>query len=447
MPLLGTRGAASAKGFGFTNLVSLGGPHWFMTQNRGTSNYLQVDVSGLTVDSAFNVYTNGFSMPSSNLQAFQIFKIDKTGTVQWQRNLSASSTTYVAQGNDITFDSSGNLYLTGISEVTGSGSYFLTLVKYDNSGTLLFQRQYNWGLEYGYSGKVRVDSSGNIYVVSKSNNLGGTIKIQKFDSSLVKQWERSYNDTFSPTINAGGFSLASSGNLYISGSGVAAPTYTNYPVLLKYNSSGVLQWQRNLTGASNSTYFTTGNAVDSSENVYVCGQINNGSSANILIAKYNSSGTLQWQRQLAGASTSEAQGLALDSSGNVYVAGTSSSTGVVVKYNSSGTIQWQRNIGNSSGVLGGAMFVDANGDIYPSYLIYTGAYTPLISKLPSDGSKTGTYTVGSQTITYAASSLTGSTPSLTETTPTLTDASSSSTVVTTTLTSGTTSYTTSLGTV
>lgn len=445
MPLLGRRGAASAKGFGFTNLVSLGGPHWFMTQNRGTSNYLSI--GGLTVDSAFNVYTNGFSMPSSNLQAFQIFKFDKTGTVQWQRNLSASNTAYVAQGGSITFDSSGNLYLTGISEVTGTGNYFLTLVKYDNSGTLLFQRQYNWGLDAGYSGVAMVDSSGNIYVVSKSNNLGGTIKIQKFDSSLVKQWERSYNDTFSPTINAGGFSLASSGNLYISGSGIAAPAYTNYPVLLKYNSSGVLQWQRNLTGASNSTYFSTGNAVDSSENVYVCGGIGNSSSSDTLIAKYNSSGTLQWQRQLAGASTSEAQGLALDSSNNVYISGKSGSTGFVVKYNSSGTIQWQRNISNGVNIIAGGMFVDANGDIYPSYSIYTGAYTPLIGKLPNDGSKTGTYTVGSQTITYAASSYTGSTPSLTETTPTLTDASSSSTVVTTTLTSGTTSYTTSLGTV
>lgn len=441
MPLLGTRGAASAKGFGFTNLVSLGGPHWFMTQNRGTSNYLQVDVSGLTVDSAFNVYTNGFSMPSSNLQAFQIFKFDKTGTVQWQRNLSASSTTYVAQGNNITLDSSGNIYLTGISEVTGSGNYFLTLVKYDNSGTLVFQRQYNWGLDYGHSGRVRVDSSGNIYVVSTSNNLGGTIKIQKFDSSLVKQWERSYNNTASPQLSAAGFTLTSSGNLYISGSGLQVPGYYNYPTIIKYDSSGVLQWQRNLTGVTNSTYFTTGNAVDSSENVYVCGRYDN---SGALIAKYNSSGTLQWQRSLANA---EASGLALDSSSNVYIAGTGSSKGFVAKYNSSGTIQWQRNIDNGSGVLGGGMFVDANGDIYPNYLIYTGAYTPLIGKLPSDGSKTGTYTVGSSTITYTASSLTGSTPSLTETTPTLTDASSSSTVVTTTLTSGTTSYTTSLGTV
>ena len=41
----------------------------------------------------------------------------------------------------------------------------------------------------------------------------------------------------------------------------------------------------------------------------------------LLIAKYNSSGTYQWQRTLGGTSDDEGHGIAIDSSDNVYVTG------------------------------------------------------------------------------------------------------------------------------
>ena len=41
----------------------------------------------------------------------------------------------------------------------------------------------------------------------------------------------------------------------------------------------------------------------------------------LFVIKYNSSGTRQWTKQLGSASTDAANGVATDSSGNVYVAG------------------------------------------------------------------------------------------------------------------------------
>ena len=79
----------------------------------------------------------------------------------------------------------------------------------------------------------------------------------------------------------------------------------------------------------------------------------------LFVVKYNSSGTKQWTKQLGTSSTDLANGVATDSSGNVYVVGytygeldgntnTGASDIFVVKYNSSGTKQWTKQLGSSS---------------------------------------------------------------------------------------------------
>ena len=170
-------------------------------------------------------------------------------------------------------------------------------------------------------------------------------------------------------------------------------------LLAKYNSSGTLQWQRILGGASSD--IGRGVVVDSSDNVYLVGQTASTGSGgtNYLIAKYNSSGTIQWQRSLTGSGTDEAYGVALDSKDNLNIVGLSASVG-------------------------------AGGNDF------------LIAKLPNDGSLTGTYALNSVNLTYATSSLTAATSTLTGATTTLTSSTSTLTAATPTLTSSTSTLTT-----
>jgi hypothetical protein len=142
------------------------------------------------------------------------------------------------------------------------------------------------------------------------------------------------------------------------------------------------------------------------------------------------------------------RGIAVDSSGNVYVTGeslqgTSDQTACqIIKYDSSGTLQWQRLIERTNGGTnrGYGIKTDSSNNYYVTGSIGNGD-NYLIARLPVDGTKTGNYTLGDQAIRYAASnmsstsvgratatstltaatpSMTGSTPSLTATTPTFT---------------------------
>ncbi len=128
--------------------------------------------------------------------------------------------------------------------------------------------------------------------------------------------------------------------------------------------------------------YGTGVTLYSSENIYVSGQSNGGLDGNInswsddiFLVKYNSSGTKQWTKQLGNSAADIGMGVTVDSSDNIYVTGIASggldwNTGsvgediVLVKYNSSGTKQWTKQLGSSSSDFAWDVTVDSSDNIY-----------------------------------------------------------------------------------
>jgi len=379
-------------------------------------------------------------------------KYDDSQTLAWQRVLGGASTD-ISEALD--FDSAGNIYFAGYTSSDGQGSDDWLFAKYNSSGTIQFQKTLGGG-NFDRAESVHVDSSDNVFIVGRTRSAGqgnDDRLVVKYDTSGTVQWQRILGNA--DADRALGISSDSSDNIYVVGSTASTGAGSTDSLLVKYDTSGTVQWQRVLGGASSET----GNAVvvDSSDNIYISGFTSSTGTGelDLLVAKYNSSGTLQWQKALGGTGSDQGISITVDSSDNIYLlgqttgaTGTASNKFAIAKYNSSGTIQWQRKLGGTGSDQGISITVDSSDNIYAigqTDSTGAGGTDILIAKVPNDGSLLGTYSLDGNNIVYEASSLTSTTatltsstaslttgtPSLTSAASSLTDASANLTLVTT----------------
>ena len=196
---------------------------------------------------------------------------------------------------------------------------------------------------------IDIDSDGNIYVLGHSRRVVNTtaavetfiIKTDKYGTLI---WERGFNIgpyNYGYTCEGWGMRVASSGNIYVSGSMSGySSSFPNGPTNQsiftgKFNNSGTLQWMRLFGGGGNQ--YGRGLTIDSSENIYVTGYADigpNGATSyeNAVALKYNSSGTIQWKRYIgrtpSGSYEDYGHAIVVDSSGNYYVSGLHRNTSV-----------------------------------------------------------------------------------------------------------------------
>ena len=204
---------------------------------------------------------------------------------------------------------------------------------------------------------IGVDSSNNIYVGGYSNAPGDwDIYTIKYDSSNVLQWQRQLRVS-STAEQAYSASVNSSGDIAFAGS----KETSNNAFIGKYNSAGVLQWQRELNGPDDLSDVAYDVYIDDSGNVYVMGDtiVPGASFRDVFLVKYDASGNIVLNKTYneVGDNDQTGQGaIALDSSGNIYLKGSSRfqspslNYGIfLLKLNSSGVIQWQRGLYDASG--------------------------------------------------------------------------------------------------
>jgi hypothetical protein len=147
-----------------------------------------------------------------------------------------------------------------------------------------------------------------------------------------------------------GIVIDAAGYVYTTGFTENASQQENI-ITIKFNSSGTKQWQRTVNGNGNNTDKGFGIVTDDLDNVYVTGYVttsSNISSTDAVLLKYTSTGSLEWSRTYNGegnVSTDKAWGIVVDESGNIIIAGqtTVASNGLdylVVKYGKNGYQKW-----------------------------------------------------------------------------------------------------------
>lgn len=312
------------------------------------------------------------SLFSSTFTTFKKYADATAGNRPYNPNWALHHNTAAPSGGGLGGVAVDSLNLYTSMSLTGHGA---VLLKSSILGEPIWQRKLSDATLGTFYNCVAVDSASNVIAAGSAAKSGITYRglIAKYNSSGVLQWQRTLDDnsvSSNSTAAVNGIATDSSNNIYVTGRyNYSSSFYGAYVV--KYNSSGVLQWQKTLTDAATNKWTDGyGIAVDSSGNIYVTGRYTAASNGayTIFLAKLDSAGSSLWQRSLAYGTTSGNIGfaIALDSLGNnIYITGycNNNSLMFVAKYNSSASLQWQR-ISSTTQSGGFAIALDSSDNVY-----------------------------------------------------------------------------------
>jgi len=293
------------------------------------------------------------------------------------------STYFGGAGDDaaeyVATDASGNVYLTGYTSSTfgiatsgsfqssNGGGYDAYLAQFDASGSL------QWATYYGDTGSesalgLAFDASGNVYMTGPTNSTaniatpgalqtsyGGGLSdafLVQFDVTGAQQWATYYGgagkdigcgvatDTFGNVFLTGlagsTTGIATAGSYQSSNSGGSADAF-----LVRFDNSGVRKWGTYFGGVSDDFGYAV--ATDALGNTYVTGETNSSSkiatptayqtmlsgNTDVFVAEFDTSGNRTWSTYYGGPGEDVARSIALDVSGNIYIAGyTASGSGM-----------------------------------------------------------------------------------------------------------------------
>ena len=225
-----------------------------------------------------------------------------------------------------------SMYTVGTRTNT-NGTFDMIIARYNYSGVLLSSVTRNLSGFDEVPVKIKADASGNIYVLSSANTSSTSrdLWLVKYNSTLTFQWSQTFSGSTSSNDQAVDM-VVSGSNVYVLGNSVQASSGSNV-ILVRYNTSGTLLNQTNFQFAANTNdEVATGLNFDGTS-VYVCGYRNSGTSLDGMILKYNSSLTLlfstSWS-QFTTISTNDAFNAIVTDGAHIYVAGYTNNTGVTI---------------------------------------------------------------------------------------------------------------------
>lgn len=313
----------------------------------------------VTADSQGNVYVAGTSgcswgkavRPWSGLEDAFIAKYNSSKVLLWTTFLGSGNRDY---GTGITLDSAGNLYLSGYSNASWgtpvrafAGGWDAFLAKINSDGELQWNTFLGSSRENDYTTGVNIDPNGNLLTIGYSYESWGTplrahagdsdIFLSKISASGVLVWNTFFGSSDADYGIA--VDVDPSGNILFAGTSYAGwgspiRSFTagsgGDAFAAKVNGSGALQWNTFL-GSSDYDYASSLFA-DSAGNLFLTGSSyatwgnpvrSYSGQADAFVAKLASNGALTWNSFL-GSSTSDehGRGIAVDSGGNIFLAGT-----------------------------------------------------------------------------------------------------------------------------
>lgn len=323
-----------------------------------------------------------------------VARYNTEGKRDWIKGISQAD--WYDECTDLAIDKSGNIYVTGYADrnVTPPGIYRkkdIFVVKYDSSGSKLWERQYGSnGNDQSFG--LAIDKLGNIVIVGYTEgnfegqeNIGNRdIFVMKCDLEGKAIWYKQYG-TMSAE-EAHDVCVDSENNIYVTGYTEGSLEYNSKAggrdiFLMKCNSVGEQKWVKQF----GSSQEDDGLAVlcSKANEIYLSGYVSdqldnlkNFGGKDIFAAKYNTAGQKVWVKQFGSSGYDIGQDICEDDQGKMYIIGMTNGSFkkneeqktrwdiVLISMNSQGKLKLLKQFGTKWQDYGKGIKIDTNHNIY-----------------------------------------------------------------------------------
>lgn len=331
--------------------------------------------NGIAVDVSGNMFVTGNTLstdfPTANAAyptlsgSYDVFitQLDSSGQLVYSTYLGGNSSRESSSG--IAVDASGNAFVTGLTEstdfplanaayTTNAGLSEVFVTQLDSTGQLVYST-YLGGSRDDYGNDIAVDEFGNAFVTGYTDSDNFPIANPAYASNS------GFNDVFVTNLDSNGrlvystylggalsdfgrgIAVDATGNAFVTGStdstnfptadAASAPLAGGYDVFItQLDSSGQFVDSIFLGGGDDES--GRGIAVNTSGNVFVTGNTDsinfptvnpiyaaNSGQRDVFVVQLDSAGQLVYSTYLGGSQSEEAESIAVDAGGNATVVG------------------------------------------------------------------------------------------------------------------------------
>ncbi|MFZ1322997.1 MAG: SBBP repeat-containing protein [Ignavibacteria bacterium] len=355
---------------GFTQPVE----EWTQRYN-GSANSFDI-VSKMLLDNDNNVYIFGSSSETGSGTDFLIIKYSPEGKIIWTDFFNGSGNSF-DHINSACLDNSGNIYVAGYTTDIAFRTQ-LTTAKFDSSGNFIWSKVFSKpGFVIGNGKDIIIDNSENILVCGSIKREIGffDIEVVKYSPEGDEIWSNTFNGEGNGDDNPVTLKNDDSDNIIIGGTSKSLST-DNDMIVIKYDSSSNLIWKKTFNGTADLSDVMTSMVLDTESNIYFCGnKFNAQSSYDYFYAKLDGNGNAIWSGNYNGIGNSIdiPSSIILDSSKNVFITGFSragmdlgSEDFLTIKLDQDGSTNWVRSFnGNANGMdQANSIAADNYGNVY-----------------------------------------------------------------------------------
>ena len=266
------------------------GNQLWATRYNNTSNNSDL-ARVMKISSAGNVYVAGRTFNGLNYD-FLLLKYNSSGVQQWVKTFDGTGNDAV---NSMTIDNTENIYLTGYSQSSATSDTNIITVKYNSAGTIQWSKIFDGTLHGNDVGKnIVLDNLNNVIICgttdsdASSLSLNNDIVTIKYDNNGTLVWQKIYNNPSSLDDEAEELRVDSNNNIFVAGeSDSLVGDGNNYDyVTLKYSSTGTLLNRSVFNGVGNNKDIPTTMEMKSGFLYVTGGSLNTNLQRDIVTIRY-----------------------------------------------------------------------------------------------------------------------------------------------------------------